>query len=143
MDRQTIRYPDGAVELKCSVNDAVMRLAVYEDTDLEPEEFHKSVDFVLELNKKLKPYMDAESEGRLIVLPPCKIGEPLYYILDNKIYGGRLYHIQYDNYYGKVITTLNSSVGLHSSVAAKFEDFGKTVFRSREEAEAALGGNKK
>lgn len=37
MDRQTIRYPDGAVELKCSVNDAVMLLAEYEDTGFEPE----------------------------------------------------------------------------------------------------------
>lgn len=37
MDRLTIRYPDGAVELKCSVNDAVMRLADYEDMEFEPE----------------------------------------------------------------------------------------------------------
>lgn len=109
-------------------------LQAYKDTGLEPSK----VQFVL---GEYERFTKMEREDRLIVLPPCKIGEPLYYILDNKIYGGRLYHIQYDNYYGKVITILNSSVGLHSSVAAKFEEFGKTVFLTREEAEAALGGD--
>lgn len=145
MDRQTIRYPDGAVELKCSVNDAVMRLAVYEDTDLEPEEFHKSVDFVLELNKKLKPYMDAESEGRLIVLP-CKVGDTVYVIEPNlcdlrdkdtcDAYCDGWDFSCPDFHSGSTIRQRHFQV-------EDLRHFGETVFPSHEEAAAALGGDKK
>ena len=72
MDRQTIRYPDGAVELKCSVNDAVMRLAAYEDTGLEPlevETMNTALCGWCHNYERLVEITNAESEGRLIVLP--------------------------------------------------------------------------
>lgn len=62
MDRLTIRYPDGAVELKCSVNDAVMQFAAYEDTGLDPEEIKAYL-------RATDEYVEASEEGRLIVLP--------------------------------------------------------------------------
>ena len=57
--RFTNRYSNGkAFIMNCAlqsthgIEDAIERLAEYEDTDLTPEEFKESVDFTLELNKK-------------------------------------------------------------------------------------------
>lgn len=67
----------GHFDWHCENNEIADKLAAYEDTGLTPEEFKESVDFVLELNKKLKPYMDAEKEERLVILP-CKVGDAVY-----------------------------------------------------------------
>lgn len=55
---------------------AVDRLAAYEDTELTPEEFRESVDFTLELNKKLhkvikdlKYYLDTNEENGVVYIP--------------------------------------------------------------------------
>lgn len=68
--RFTNRYSNGkAFIMNCAlqstngIEDAIEKLAEYEDTDLTPEEFKESVDFTLELNKKNK-----ESFNRLKVL---------------------------------------------------------------------------
>ena len=64
------RWIDGYLCMDSPNQDNIIKkLAAYEDTGLTPEEFKESVDFVLELNKKLKPYIDAEEQGRLIILP--------------------------------------------------------------------------
>ncbi len=51
-------------------------LAAYEDTDLTPEEFKESVDYILELNKKvhkvikdLKYYLDTNEENGVVYIP--------------------------------------------------------------------------
>lgn len=56
--------------------EAIDRLAAYEDTDLTPEEFKESVDFILELNKKvhkviedLKYYLDTNEENGVVYIP--------------------------------------------------------------------------
>lgn len=63
-------YPD------CILGKVVERLAAYEDTDLTPEEFKESVDFTLELNKKvkkvvadLKYYLDTNEENGVVYIP--------------------------------------------------------------------------
>lgn len=66
-DRKTRRYPDGAVELKCSVNDAVMRLAEYEDSYLTPEEVKKIAEYITTPNTQIERYCtiyDRIKEGR-------------------------------------------------------------------------------
>jgi hypothetical protein len=52
------------------------RLAAYEDSGLAPEEFKESVDFTLELNKKvhkvikdLKYYLDTNEENGVVYIP--------------------------------------------------------------------------
>lgn len=75
--RFTNRYSNGkAFIMNCAlqstngIEDAIERLAEYEDTDLTPEEFKESVDFTLELNKKIKKvltdlkyYLDTNEEN--------------------------------------------------------------------------------
>ena len=137
MNRLTIRYPDGAVELKCSVNDAVMYLADYEDTGLDPEEF-KSVketwdlfggaDGIQGAYTERDKYKQAESEGRLIVLP-CKVGDTLY-ILRGDVSNGfetiKPTHVEEVRFR---LVCLNREMELYPF-----------YYLTREEAEAALGG---
>lgn len=81
--RFTNRYSNGkAFIMNCAlqstngIEDAIERLAEYEDTDLTPEEFKESVDFTLELNKKIKKvltdlkyYLDTNEENGVIYIP--------------------------------------------------------------------------
>lgn len=70
-----------------------------------------------EIYNKLRAYEDADEDGRLLVLP-CKIGTPIYWINFNL----------HDGYW---IETGLFALG-------DFYAFGKSVFLTREEAEAAL-----
>jgi hypothetical protein len=80
--------------------------------------------------EKLARYEDAEEQGRLIVLP-CKVGDTVWMFSQAKaaVEGWRVYHI------GAV--TVNH--GFLREIRS--DDFSKTVFLTREEAEAALGGD--
>lgn len=94
----------------------------------------------IRVQKELECYKRAETEGRLLVLP-CKVGDTVYTIIDGKIYEGEVYHISYSDYYGKVTSAVWTKIDfLTASIGAAFEDFGKTAFFTREEAEARLKG---
>ena len=86
MKRFTKRLKDGGIRLNIAdygeppyllvTNEFVEKLAAYEDTELSPEEFKESVDFVLELNAKvhkvikdLKYYLDTNEENGVVYIP--------------------------------------------------------------------------
>ena len=120
------------------------RLAAYEDTGLEPEEIigrlakQKVEDiFTAETKKaldKLMEYKTAEKEGRLLV-PPCKVGDTVY--LPGKNDWG-------DTLCFEVIETGTDRNAPYFVIDDEecehipMKDIGKTVFLTREEAEAAL-----
>lgn len=86
---------------------------------------------------KLCEYEDAEEQGLLVRLP-CKVGDTIYVIFDGKIWDGKVYHISYSDYYGKITAT----AWVKQGISAAFEHFGKTVFLTRAEAEASLKGER-
>ena len=136
MDRQTIRYPDGAVELKCSVNDAVMLLADYEDTGLEPLEvdtMNTALCGWCHNYERLVEITNAESEGRLIVLP-CKVGDTVYkpFLRPLSVVPMVVLRIVQDGIDNQIIVDGGRSFC--------FSDIGKTIFLNPDEAEAAMGG---
>ena len=127
------------------------RLAAYEDTGLDPEEikaheaakynagyYHGDEDRCRWIEKELGPIdhlrdlLQAEQDGRLVVLP-CNVGDHVW--ADGReaivvwFFGyktERYLHAQFfDN-------------AKHTDIP--FYEFGKTVFLTREEAEAALKG---
>ena len=130
--------------------DAANRLADYEDTGLTPEEIERVVDaygrghtlrtesaerleIVREIKTdRLRELAKAEKDGRLEVLP-CKVGDHI--LADGReaivvwFFGyktGRFLHAQFlDN---------------AECADIPFYEIGKTVFLTREEAEAALKG---
>ena len=103
-----------------------------------------------EVINKLAAYEDAEEQGRLVILP-CKVGDMLYEI-DLPEYGVIVCKVLYVDCYcgpfahapgGKIVSATSVGVevveghGKGSSYAFEKDDFGKTVFLTREEAEAA------
>ena len=85
--------------------------------------------------ERLKAYEDAEEQGRLVVLP-CKLGDVVY-----GIHQGRTILPMVAQWFE---TNDGWTVcAQYTPMAPKFyrfADFGKTVFLTREEAEAALRG---
>lgn len=110
--------------------DAIDRLAAYEDTGLEPGE-------ILHLQSGVIPahwrdLFRAECEGRLLVLP-CKVGDTVYYIDGYKSYKAKAHTFRF-NGSGVRVYCERKFMGITG-----FEGiYGKTVFLTREEAEAAL-----
>lgn len=129
---------------------SIDRLAAYEDTRLEPEDFKRSFDedallkltgqFLGVTPDRLRELAQADREGRCVVLP-CKVGETVYTT----------------RWFDTVWETCTDSRGdlfrrkqfRHKVTKEKFspfsldyKDFGKTVFLTRAEAEAALEGMK-
>lgn len=86
---------------------------------------------------RLKELVEADREGRYVVLP-CKVGDKVYciqsYFNDAKMRSEKKVKC-------RVVDFVQSSPDLFEcqGMIYKFEDIGKTVFLTREEAEAALG----
>lgn len=129
MDRLTMQNYDYA---DCEFMDSGIapvfnRLAAYEDTGLEPEEIQDYLNATDE-------YVEASEEGRLIVLP-CKVGDTVWYIPSGtrKIYSGICHCVSIQQ--GGVNIHLYDFDGDAATYPAS------RVFLTREEAEAALGGD--
>lgn len=137
------------------VDQAMMRLAAYEDTGLEPErcaEFARADaegryivmrDAEQEGVARLRELAKADMAGRLVVLP-CKAGDRLYEVTGRKtisVYKVRAIRvelfglfIEWDIVEGFVWQSLS---GINAG------EIGKTVFLTREEAEKALEAMKR
>jgi hypothetical protein len=130
------------------------RLKAYEDTGLEPEDFKKAFNEDALLKKtaqylgttpdRLHEWAKAEQEDRLVVLP-CKVGDTVYSTLDDlghsykcEVTGVYLSRREHESY-----VELDPISYRGSKYGASFGAFGKTVFLTREEAEAALAGERK
>lgn len=87
---------------------------------------------LLEMYDKLKEYEDLEEQGLLIRLP-CKVGDTVWEVDTIELYCDE-YRITNINITEHGIVLENSCMGFGFNV----EDFGKTVFLTKEEAERAL-----
>ena len=131
------------------VDQAMMRLAAYEDAGLTPSDVHSlwgEWDAMMSvLNsiggggyERLRQLAEADKAGRVVVLP-CKVGDRLYEVTGRKtisVYEVRAIRvelfglfIEWDIVEGFVWQSLS---GINAG------EIGKTVFLTREEAEKAL-----
>lgn len=137
--------------------DFVDWLAAYEDTGLSPESVEalklsmmgKAVSEITEFNgipiDRLRELAEADKEGRVVVLP-CKVGATVYTEFCGEIiekYLGQ-FHV---NGYTEPRLWADIDCGWTSTQHVRWDlAVGKTVFLTREEAEAALkevnNGNK-
>jgi len=106
------------------------RLAAYEDTGLEPDEVNALQkdwsDLCTVIGEcggidRLRELAEADKDGRVVVLP-CKVGDTVY----------RLQYIEQTP--GRFVV----GVAEIKFALLWLEEFGETVFLTREEAEAAL-----
>ncbi len=135
--------------------EAIDRLAAYENAGIEPcdytvvrasyeeaERAKKDLSVAISKLGECMRLLKAEEQGRLVVLP-CKIGDTLYdiyeainngYYEDNVIKEFKVKEINVN------LDKRNRPWLIIGGYMFAFEDFGKTVFLSREEAEVILRG---
>lgn len=135
----------------CSARKVWERLKAYEDTGLTPEEVlpKKMADEVamklLRLAdlesfapyKRLRKLAESDKDGRIVVLP-CKVGDTVWVILDDKKYACKCM-VEFVNIGGLGPTFVLCKVdGLREQYGVTSASFGKTVFLAKDEAEKAL-----
>lgn len=144
-------------ELPCPYNGACSqrkvweRLKAYEDSGLDPEEVlpkDKADEIALKLMRladleslcsytRLRELDEADKDGRLVVLP-CKVGQRVFALMDTDkhISECEVKQIGMGNKIGFIGLEPIGARGREYGVS--LNGFGKTVFLTREEAEAAL-----
>ena len=119
--------------------DFYWRLKAYEDTERTPEEIdmdHEAAEQLRHLCRdcdlgRLEELVKADKEGRTVVLP-CKVGDTLYRVFAGEILEHKVGNMRYLAIQGRWdIETYPFCSYVESSI-------GKTIFLTREEAEAAL-----
>lgn len=136
----------------------VERLAAYEETGLTPEESKRMSNILMDvgidyncsweyvknwlLDDRLRELAEADKDGRLVVMP-CKVGQRVFALLDTDkhISECEVKQIGLGNEIGFVGIEPIGARGREYGVSIK--GFGKTVFLTREAAEAALEAMKK
>ena len=132
----------------------IERLAAYEDTGLTPEEVlpkDKADEIALKLMRladlerlcsydRLRELAEADKDGRCVVLP-CKVGDTVWIVgAVRKLYSAKVRTF----FCGHPSAVRGDDDGGHIHMIRTTEcdipmqEFGKTVFLSREEAEKAL-----
>lgn len=131
----------------------VERLAAYEDTGFTPESVEtlklsmmgKAIAEIKEFNGlpvyRLRELAEADKDGRVVVLP-CKVGQRVFALLDTDkhISECEVKQIGMGNKIGFIGLEPIGARGREYGIS--LNGFGKTVFRTREEAENALGAMK-
>lgn len=136
----------GNCAMNCKWEEAAWsRLAAYEDTRLTPEEIdmdHEAAEQLRQLCQgcdldRLEELAEADRAGRLVVLP-CKVGQRVFALMDTDkhISECEVKQIGMGNEIGFICLEPIGAKGREYGVA--LNGFGKTVFLTREEAEAAL-----
>ena len=111
------------------------------DITCRPSEAQK----ILKLAEKLKCYEDLEEGGKLIELP-CKIGDTVYYInthnrlslFKNTVYEAKVARFVTTRYGTSIVIQIRNEYGCTELYSE--DNYNKTVFLTKEEAEAALKG---
>lgn len=141
----------------CMEQDAINRLAAYEDTGLEPEEVEacknalmgKSLAEIKEIEgihvERIKVLAKAEAEGRLLVLP-CKVGDTVYTLGYSPCHYGETHPDSYGCEGCHDPCDIEWAVreipvrDIRWILLNAWEIMNGNYFMSREEAEAALKG---
>lgn len=113
MKRLTYRYENGIAHLI--------------ETELKD-----ACEYCYDAAQKLAYYEDLEEQGRLITLP-CKVGDTVWEVDTERYY--------YDEFMVTDITITHHGIGFENPYMGfgfNLEDFGKTIFLTKEEAEAKL-----
>ena len=152
MDRLTYRDKDGMAMKKerggwKSVG--IDRLAAYEDTGMEPEDLKKAFNetAILKLAAQalsttpdhLRDLLQAEQDGRLVVLP-CKVGDRVFHV--RRVTQAEAKRMGAPTRHRGIVYYEDRPFAIKEKLCTKsdYAQIGKTVFLTREEAEAALKG---
>ena len=128
----------------CSQKEVWLRLKDYEDTGLTPEQCENAkviieIAFSDDTSKaeRIRELLKADKEGRLVVLP-CKVGSTVYTEFCDEVVEKRIgqFHV---NGYTEPRLWADIDCDWASTQCVRWNlAIGKTIFLTREEAEAAL-----
>ncbi len=115
------------------------------DNNIEAQFFSAMIDLLLLVEQKemekLKEYEDLEAQGLLLKLP-CKIGDMIYAVSKKGVIEYEAKDYCLDEGVGVAAVRVLKTMEEHGySNVFYTEHFGKTVFLTREEAEAAFRKN--
>lgn len=117
-------------------SDALERLAQYEDNIFSPETESAII-------KEWKEWADAKNEGRLVILP-VNIGDDMYYLTSApSLTAGKPTRVEKSKCRGFYFDNKGIQICLDYDVQGSHGTYGwwgKTIFATRTEAEAALKG---
>ena len=120
---------------KEAIEYAKFRLECHTKGDGEYTDYGEFLVAAIEALYKLQHYEDLEERGRLIELP-CKIGDTMYIPLRDNVQEYKVVKFNID----QNITIVLENTAFHIIFGVLDRAFGKTVFLTKEEAEAALKG---
>lgn len=138
-DRPVCTYEDGSQCEKDNLAylppDIMEELQAYRAAGLSPDEIERLQEymkpFTIQDMDRFREIMDAEKDGRLLVLP-CKVGDKVWVIMENReIYSFVVRGISMSATCDDTILRLSNSFQWGSNL-------GKTWFLTRQEAEEAL-----
>ena len=143
---QGMETPGGSVceNGTCSQKEVWLRLKDYEDTGLTPEQCENAKCIIeaafsddTSKEERIRELLKADKEGRLVVLP-CKVGSTVYTEFCDKVVEKRIgqFHV---NGYTEPRLWADIDCDWASTQCVRWNlAIGKTIFLTREEAEAAL-----
>jgi hypothetical protein len=140
------RFTNGTIGLK-NISDcgkAIDRLAAYEDSGLSPEEVQE-LKVSVKICEDCWNHAQAKAEGRLVVLPcegrlmvlPCKVWDTVYEIVDSV----DMPYVRQEKVIAIELWNKNDTMTMFIRTPYGLFEFGKTVFLTRAEAEAARKGD--
>lgn len=139
----------GCWSYHCGSGEAANRLAAYEETGLSPQACAEAREAGKVLSScdisfgRLAELLTADKDGRLEVLP-CKVGDTLYEVTGRKtISEYRVKAIRVELFCVFIEWEIEKGFVWQSLAGITQNEIGKTVFLTREEAEAALEAMKK
>ena len=83
-------------------------------------------------------HLQTITRAHAVELPPVKIGDEAYFIINGDIFRAKIHLIRFDIRDTGIKGEIFGSVTSTSSVFADFDDWGKTVFATKAEAEKVL-----
>ena len=115
--------------------------------EMNEDDVHRTMQAFSQAEEELAEYKELEKQGRLIKLP-CKMGDPVYMLNSNKSLIQKMVvdtpdircHCVKDDEFACCAPICNDTRNNICAYRFKrdFSEIGKTVFLTREEAEAAL-----
>ena len=136
---------------RCQIRAVMKRLAAYEDTGMEPEEINdmalevatlKTIESMYDGFGKpdhIRDLLQAEQDGRLVVLP-CKVGDRVFHV--RRVTQAEAKRMGAPTRHRGIVYYEDRPFAIKEKLCTKsdYAQIGKTVFLTREEAEAALKG---
>lgn len=79
---------------------------------------------------------------KAVVIPPVNIGDTAYFIIKGQIYIAKICYLHWSQNRHGVTSEIRGEVYQYHTVAASFDEWGKTVYSSYQEATDALAKQK-